>query len=377
MSGSSSGDKSEKPTAGKLSKAKEKGDIPRSKDVSLAAGLIASLLCLGSFFPYWRELIHASFLAVSQMATRLDDDGALHQFMLTQVLIILKLLMTLTPIPAAAVIASVIPGGWIFVPTRIKPDIKKINPISGAKKFFSADHYTDLLKMIAKCALLIGLLYIVIKGNIGQLLGLQALFLDNAIVKGLALFESLMRLFIFTLALFAFIDIPLSKFLFTKKMKMTKQEVREEYKNQEGNPQIKGRIRQLQQQMAMGQINSSVPQADVVITNPTHFAVALKYDPDKAAAPYILAKGTDEVALYIRSVAAKHKVEVVEFPPLARAIYHSTRINQQIPSALFRPMAQVLTYVMHIKSWRAGQAEKPRLDKQMPLQEVKKNHGQG
>jgi len=372
---SGSGDKSEKPSAGKLSKARKKGDIPRSKEVNLAVSLIMALIMLGIFFPYYRELIQASFIAVRQMADRIHDDGALHQFMLTQVLIILKFIATLIPIPFAAAVSTLVPGGWIFVPTRIKPDLKKLNPISGAKRMFSMQHYVDVLKMIAKCLVLLALLWSTIKGNLVEMMNLQGLFLRDAITQGLGLYESMMRLFVLTIALFALVDVPLTKFFFTKKMKMTKKEVRDEHKNNEGNPQVKGRIRSLQRQMALGQINKQVPQADVVITNPTHFAVALKYDPKKAPAPYIVAKGVDNVALYIRSVAGKHKVDVVEFPPLARAVYHSTRVNQQIPASLFRPIAQVLTYVMQLQAWRNGEGEKPRLDTQLPnLNEVMKAH---
>lgn len=372
---SGSGDKSEKPSAGKLSKARKKGDIPRSKEVNLAVSLIMALIMLGIFFPYYRELIQASFIAVRQMADRIHDDGALHQFMLTQVLIILKFIATLIPIPFAAAVSTLVPGGWIFVPTRIKPDLKKLNPISGAKRMFSMQHYVDVLKMIAKCLVLLALLWSTIKGNLVEMMNLQGLFLRDAIAQGLGLYESMMRLFVLTIALFALVDVPLTKFFFTKKMKMTKKEVRDEHKNNEGNPQVKGRIRSLQRQMALGQINKQVPQADVVITNPTHFAVALKYDPKKAPAPYIVAKGVDDVALYIRSVAGKHKVDVVEFPPLARAVYHSTRVNQQIPASLFRPIAQVLTYVMQLQAWRNGEGEKPRLDTQLPnLNEVMKAH---
>lgn len=370
-----SGDKSEKPSAGKLRKARKKGDIPRSKEVNLAVSLVMALIMLGLFFPWYRDLVQASFLAMRQMADRIHDDGALHQFLLTQVVILLKFIATLMPIPFAAALSTLLPGGWIFAPTRIKPDLKKLNPISGVKRMFSTQHYVDVLKMIAKCLIILALLWSVIKSNLVAMLDLQGLVLREAIEQGLTLFASMMRLFVITIVLFAIIDVPLSKFFFTKKMKMSKKEVRDEHKNNEGNPQVKGRIRNLQRQMALGQINKQVPQADVVITNPTHFAVALKYDPKKAAAPYIVAKGVDDVALYIRSVATKHNIDVVEFPPLARAVYHSTRINQQIPAALFRPIAQVLTYVMQLQTWRNGQGEKPRLDTQLPnLDEVTKAH---
>ncbi|MTD26979.1 flagellar biosynthesis protein FlhB [Erwinia sorbitola] len=365
----SSGDKSEKPSARKLNKSRKKGDIPRSRDVTMAAGLVASLAIISTFFPYYREQIQASFTAVNQMASRIHDDGALHQFMLTQVLIILKILATLVPIPLIACLATLVPGGWIFAPGRIKPDFKKLNPISGAKRMVGKQHLTDVLKMIVKCAVVLGLLWSTIQDELPVFMTLQSHFLHEAISEGFTHYAGVIKVFVITIALFAFIDVPLSKYLFIKKMRMTKKEVRDEHKNQEGNPQIKGRIRQLQRQMSMGLINQQVPQADVVIVNPTHYAVALKYAPDKAAAPYIVAKGLDEIALHIRAVARQHKIEVVEFPPLARSIYYSTRVNQQVPASLYRAIAQVLTYVMQLKSWRSGQGEQPHLDLHIPLPE--------
>lgn len=376
MSSSSSADKSEKPTPGKLRKARDKGDIPRSKDLTMAAGLVASFITISTFLPYYRTLISESFQAVGMMAGTLDDSSVLGQFMLLNVIIILKFIATLVPIPLVCIIASLIPGGWIFTPKKLLPDFKKLNPISGVKRIFSSSHYVDVGKMIAKCAIILVVLYLMIQSSLGHLLYLQQLHFHKAISVGFDIFSSVISYFIAVIVIFAFLDVPLSKFMFTKKMRMTKQEVKEEHKNNDGNPQVKGRIRQLQRQMAMGQINKSVPMADVIITNPTHYAVALKYDPQQAAAPYIVAKGMDETALYIREIGQKHQIEVVEFPPLARAVYYSTRVNQQIPTQLFRAIAHVLTYVMQVRSWREGKAElKPYLNKQIdiPKEGVKAN----
>jgi flagellar biosynthetic protein FlhB len=142
---------------------------------------------------------------------------------------------------------------------------------------------------------------------------------------------------------------------------MTKQERKEEHKNQEGRPEVKARIKQLQRQMLQRQINRVIKQADVVIVNPQHFAVALKYDPKKAQAPYVLAKGLDETALYIRKMAQAHELEVLELPPLARAIYFSTQVNQQIPAPLYTAVAHVLTYILQLKAHRQGRRSKPKL----------------
>ena len=155
--------------------------------------------------------------------------------------------------------------------------------------------------------------------------------------------------------------------MFTKGLKLTKQEVKEEYKNQEGKPEVKARIRRLQRQMAMGQIRKVVPKANVVIVNPTHYAVALQYDQARAAAPFVVAKGTDEIALYIRQVAAENNIEVVEFPKLARSVYYTTQVNQQIPFQLYRAIAHVLTYVLQMKHWRDGAQARPSLNRHISI----------
>lgn len=372
---SSSGEKSEKPTSGKLTKARKKGDIPRSKDVTMAAGLVTSLVTLTLFLPYYQELIRESFLAVGRTAGRIDDPTALEQLLLTNLFIFFKFLLTLTPIPLVSILATLIPGGWNFTPVKLIPDFKKLSPLAGIKKIFSASNGTEVLKMLGKCGIVLYTLYFMVNNSLADLLRLQALPLHEAITEGFMLYHGILVYFIAIIVIFAAIDIPLSNYLFTKKMKMTKQEVKQEHKSNDGNPEIKARVRQLQRQFAMGQINKSVPDADVIITNPTHFSVALKYAPEKASAPYIVAKGKDDIALYIRSVAKNHNIEIVEFPPLARAIYHTTKVNQQVPAQLYRAIAQVLTYVMQIKSWRSGLANKPVLNTHLGIpKEMQKFH---
>lgn len=377
MSGGSSGDKSEKATQGKLRKARKKGDVARSKDVSMAAGLTTSLIILMLFFPFYKQLVQDSFASVAAMSGKLDDAAALENFLRHHVWLLLKFALTLVPIPIVCVISTLVPGRWVFTPNKLLPDFKKISPLSGFKRLFSSSHYVDVLKMLAKCMLMMAMLWSLVQDNLPALLRLQYLWLPQGITEGLGILRHVFSWLLGIIILFAIIDVPLAIFMYLKKMRMTKQEVREEHKHNDGNPQIKGRIRQLQRQMAQGQLNKVVPTADVIITNPTHYSVALKYDPDKAQAPYIVAKGKDDIALYIREVALRHQIEVVPFPPLARAVYHSTRVNQQIPTQLFRAIAHVLTYVMQIKAWRNGQSEiKPQLNRHMDIpKEVVKADG--
>ncbi|WP_312274022.1 flagellar type III secretion system protein FlhB [Pseudescherichia sp.] len=367
MAEAASGEKTEKPSAQKRRKARQEGQLPRSKDMGLAASLLAAFIVVSNSFPWYRDFVHEAFLTVRQYGQRIDDPDILGQFLQHNLLILLKFILTLTPIPLAALIASLIPGGWIFSLKKIAPDLSKISPLKGIGRLFSSEQVIEVGKMMIKSGLVLLLLTVSLHRYFPALLDLQARYFIPAVHEGLSLYQDVMLNVVMLFILFAILDVPLAKYMFTKGLKMTKQEVKDEYKNQEGSPEIKARVRRLQRQMALGQIRRVVPKADVVIANPTHFAVALQYDRARAAAPYVVAKGTDEVARYIREVAREHRVEVVEFPKLARAVYYTTQINQQIPYQLFRAIAHVLTYVLQLKSWRAGIQDRPALNRHISI----------
>lgn len=367
MAEAASGEKTEKPSAQKRRKARQEGQLPRSKDMGLAASLLAAFIVVSNSFPWYRDFVHEAFLTVRQYGQRIDDPDILGQFLQHNLLILLKFILTLTPIPLAALIASLIPGGWIFSLKKIAPDLSKISPLKGIGRLFSSEQVIEVGKMMIKSGLVLLLLTVSLHRYFPALLDLQARYFTPAVHEGLSLYQDVMLNVVMLFILFAILDVPLAKYMFTKGLKMTKQEVKDEYKNQEGSPEIKARVRRLQRQMALGQIRRVVPKADVVIANPTHFAVALQYDRARAAAPYVVAKGTDEVARYIREIAREHRVEVVEFPKLARAVYYTTQINQQIPYQLFRAIAHVLTYVLQLKSWRAGIQDRPVLNRHISI----------
>ncbi|VFS26999.1 Flagellar biosynthesis protein FlhB [Enterobacter cancerogenus] len=225
------GDKSEKPTAQKLRKAREKGDLPRSKDLTMAVGLLASFITMGTFFPYYKTLVEESFTSVGMMAGRLDDQGALSQFLMLNVWVIIRFIITLAPIPLACIVASLVPGGWVFTVSKLKPDFKKLSPISGVKRMFSSSHYVDVGKMMLKCGIILAVLYTMVHSSLNPLLHLQRLSLSQAIHHGFGILHHVLVYFIAVIVIFALLDVPLAKFMFTKKMRMTKQEVKEEYKN--------------------------------------------------------------------------------------------------------------------------------------------------
>ena len=367
MAEAASGEKTEKPSAQKRRKARQEGQLPRSKDMGLAASLLAAFIVVSNSFPWYRDFVHEAFLTVRQYGQRIDDPDILGQFLQHNLLILLKFILTLTPIPLAALIASLIPGGWIFSLKKIAPDLSKISPLKGIGRLFSSEQVIEVGKMMIKSGLVLLLLTVSLHRYFPALLDLQARYFTPAVHEGLSLYQDVMLNVVMLFILFAILDVPLAKYMFTKGLKMTKQEVKDEYKNQEGSPEIKARVRRLQRQMALGQIRRVVPKADVVIANPTHFAVALQYDQARAAAPFVVAKGTDEVARYIREVAEEHHIEVVEFPKLARAVYYTTQVNQQIPYQLFRAIAHVLTYVLQLKSWRAGSQTQPVLNRHLSI----------
>ncbi|HEB4876343.1 TPA: flagellar type III secretion system protein FlhB [Kluyvera ascorbata F0526] len=367
MADSSSDEKTEKPSAQKLRKAREDGQIPRSKDMGMAASLFAAFMVLSSSFPWYEDFVRESFISVHQYAQNINDPEIIGQFLRHHLLILGKFILTLLPMPVAASVASLVPGGWLFLPKKILPDFSKLSPLKGIGRLFSSDHLVDTGKMTAKAIVLLVMLWISLRNNVMTFLGLQELFFKQAVADGLSLYASVMQNFVILFIFFALIDVPLARKMFIKGLKMTKQEVKEEYKNQEGKPEVKAKIRRLQRQMAMGQIRKVVPKANVVITNPTHYAVALQYDLDRAAAPFVVAKGTDEIALYIRQVAAEHSIEIVEFPKLARSVYYTTQVNQQIPFQLYRAIAHVLTYVLQMKHWRDGSQQRPSLNRHISI----------
>jgi len=360
MSTPNEGDKTEKPSAQKLRKAREKGQVARSRDWASAVGLLVCLQLVAWLSPYYLTQLHSLFTI--GMRT-LDGDGALDnawsQLFESTLLLLVKLSLPLLAVPAAISIASLYPGGWLFTAETLQPRLDRVNPLSYFKRVFSVKHAIETLAAFLKAAVLIAVLYFTTATSVSSYLHLQKLPLEEAVPAGAGLmFKGILSLCAVFIG-FALIDIPVQSFVFLRDQRMTKQEVKEEHKTTEGRPEVRQRIRQLQTQIARRGVRKTVPQADVVIVNPEHYAVALKYDEQRAAAPFVLAKGIDELALYIRSVAVEHRVEVVSLPPLARAIYNTSQVNQQIPAALYAAVARVLGYVMQIQAFRAGRRTSP------------------
>jgi len=377
MSEQNSGqEKTEEASAHKLKKSKDDGQVARSKDLSTTISLIATLFILklsaGLFMEGLSDSFRLSYIQFGHSEIGLDDLDTLLGY---NMLVFIKLLSPLLLTSVLVVALSLVPGGWVFSAKNFAPKLSKLNPITGLGRIFSAQNWSELLKSILKVLVLLGVGYVLVRAALPDLVALQRSSVLEAISAALDLTFNLTLCLMLIFVVFSFIDIPLQRYFFLKKMRMTKQERKEEHKNQEGRPEVKARIKQLQRQMLQRQISKVLKNADVVIVNPTHYAVALKYDTKKAAAPFVLAKGVDETALYMRQMAAKHALEVVEIPPLARAIYFTTQINQQIPAPLYTAVAHVLTYILQLKAWRQGRRSKPELASNLPIPDSLANRG--
>jgi len=366
----SSQDKTEEASEQKLRKSREDGQVTRSKDVATTASLLATLLVLkfsiGFFFDGIQQAFSYSYVNFNQGEISVDDlKLVLTHNLAVFIFVLLPLLLT----PFLVVVFGLIPGGWVFASKNFSPQFSKLNPITGLGRMVGAQNWTELAKSLLKITALLSVAVSQLLYAAPQLIALQRTNIANAIGSAFSLTFNLAISLLLVFLAFSLIDIPLQRFFFLKKMRMTKQERKEEHKNQEGRPEVKARIKQLQRQLAQRQISRVIKDADVVIVNPTHYAVALKYDPKKAETPFVIARGVDETALYMRQLAQAKNVEVVELPPLARAIYFSTQVNQQIPVPLYTAVAHVLTYVLQIKAWRQGRRAEPKLARDIHIPE--------
>jgi len=366
---SSSADKSEKPSEQKLRKAREQGQVARSKDLAMAVGILVSFKLMLLLMPQYLQDFELLFRMVFVPLNLEGAQDSAWSALGSQVMwLLLKLLLPLLAVPAAVLAASNLPGGLVFATGNWLPKAERMSPLANLGRLFSGKHYSDLLVSIFKVLCLLGaLLYL--SRNLGpSWVQLQGQSLDQALLHGAGLMLDALMVMAALFGLFALIDTPLQQFFFMRGQRMSKQELKEEYKNNEGRPEVRQRIRQLQRQLAKRGVRKAVPDADVVIVNPEHYAVALRYDEQRADAPFLLAKGVDEMALYIREIARQHQVQVLTMPPLARAIYNSSQVQQQIPASLYQAVAQVLSYVMQLKAFSTGKRKtEPPLPGDLPI----------
>ena len=358
MAEESGQDKTEEPTAQRLKKAREDGQIARSQELAPAAMMVIATLFFSMMGHYLFDSMSNLFKQQLQFDRRITDKAELlpaifGSSMVDGFLIVLPLMAVLYVI---AIFSTTLAGGLLFSPKMIMPKFSKLNPMTGMKRMFGKDALINLAKAVAKFFVVGAILLVSVMNNLEDLTNISQMDLHLALkVAGAIIVDSCLWLSL-GLVLVALVDVPLQRHQLNEKLKMTKQEGKDEMKNTEGNPEVKGQIRRRQHEILNNKMMSKVKDADVVITNPTHFAVALSYDPMGDGAPLLVAKGEDGLAARSREEAKEHNVYIFEAPLLARALYFTTKLDHPIPEALYHAVAQVIAYVFSLnQSYGRGQ----------------------
>ena len=352
-------ERTEQATTKRLDEARRKGQVPRSRELSMAAVLLTGALVLyadgAQIGARLKEMMTRSF-TVDRAA--LDDPRFMTEALGNAVFAALQACTPLfAALAAAAVLGSITIGGWMFTPAPFAFRFDRLDPMAGLSRMFSLNSLVEVLKALAKAGVITTAAVTLLIGTMDRLLGLSDQPLTAALGASLSLTLLMLALCSGAVLLIAAVDAPYQLWSHARQMRMTRQEIQDEAKESEGRPEVRNRIRQLQQEVARRRMIENVAKADVVITNPTHFAVALRYDENRMRAPVLLAKGADHTAARIRAAASEHKITLFESPLLARALYWTTDLGQEIPSQLYLAVAQVLTYVYRLKlvSQQGGQ----------------------
>lgn len=345
-------ERTEQPTERRLQEARKKGQVPRSKELNTMLSLLLasiSLLVFGGYIS--QNLMQISVEGFSIPRELAFDTAQLpfqFMYMVSQALLALSPFMAIMLVSVFA--GPLLMGGWSFSLETISFKLEKLDPIKGLARIFSLKSLVELAKALAKFVLLLGAAILVFFSIDQQLLSLSSMTPKAAGLEAATILVQVLLILSATMILIVALDVPFELWNHSKQLRMTKQEIRDEMKETDGNPQVKQRIRTLQRQLAEGRMMDDVKTADVVITNPTHYAVALQYLDRPGSAPKVVAKGKDLTALRIRSIAADCDIPIFEAPPLARALYRSTEIGYEIPHVLYMAVARVLAYVFQLKS---------------------------
>ncbi|EMV2918030.1 flagellar biosynthesis protein FlhB [Vibrio alginolyticus] len=370
MAESDGQERTEEATPRRLQQAREKGQVARSKELASASVLIVgaiSLMWFGealarSLFSIMSRLFDLQREEIFDTAKLFDIALGAMSDLLFPLFLVLATLFTAAMIGAAGV------GGISFSAQAAMPKLSKMNPLSGLKRMVGMQSWVELIKSILKVVLVTGVAIYLIQASQADLIQLSMDVYPQNIFHALDILLNFILLISCSLLIVVAIDIPFQIWQHADQLKMTKQEVKDEYKETEGKPEVKGRIRMLQREAAQRRMMADVPQADVIVTNPEHFSVALRYKQKTDRAPVVIAKGTDHMAMKIREVAREHDITIVPAPPLARALYHTTELEQEIPDGLFTAVAQVLAFVFQLKQYRKRGGQRPKIqDCDLPI----------
>lgn len=369
MSEDSDAEKTEPASAKRLEQAREEGDVPRSREVATFTVLMtagAGLWMTGEGLIRQLNSALVSGLTLDQEQI-FNADVLINRVGVDVVRVMLACLPLAVAVMVVALASPLLVGGWLFSGKAFMPKFGKLNPIKGIGNMFSTNALVELLKAVGKTVVVGFVTYLVVLKYKDDVIGLA---LEPLKLGTAHLIHMLMSIFMFVvgaLGLIAAIDGPYQMWHYANKLKMTRQELIQESKESDGNPQIKAKIRQLQREMARRRMMADVPTADVVVTNPTHYAVALKYSDGMRGAPKVVAKGTDEVAAKIRELAKEHKVTMLEAPALARALHKHTEIGDEIPEALYAAVAEVLAYVFQLRMFSKGGGSRPDVPRKLDV----------
>ncbi|MYN26114.1 flagellar biosynthesis protein FlhB [Duganella levis] len=369
MAEDSDAEKTEPASAKRLEQAREEGDVPRSREVATFTVLMsagAGLWMTGDGLIRQLETVLVSGLKLTQEQI-FDSDVLFHRILVDVVQVLIACLPLGVAVMVVALASPLLVGGWLFSSKVFTPNFGKLNPISGITNMFSKNALVELFKAILKTVVVGFVTYLVVMKYKDAVIGLSVEPLKLGIGHTLNMLASSFMFIVGALGLIAAIDGPYQMWHYADKLKMTRQELIQESKESDGNPQIKGKIRQLQREMAKRRMMADVPTADVIVTNPTHYAVALKYNDGMRGAPKVVAKGIDEVAAKIREIGKENKVAILEAPALARALHKHTEIGDEIPEQLYAAVAEVLAYVFQLRVFSRGGGNRPEEPKQLDV----------
>ncbi|MDQ0568673.1 flagellar biosynthetic protein FlhB [Variovorax paradoxus] len=364
-------EKTEPASSQRLDKAREEGDVARSRElvtfVMLGTAVAGLWLTAGS--------LGGTLRGALTQGLHFDRTAAFDpSYMMARAgLIVIEALLALAPLfgmmVVAAVVAPMMLGGWLLSTKALAPKFSKLDPMAGIGRMFSTQALSELIKALTKSLLIGGVAWLVIMDNMDEVTALMAQSERAALPQMIGLVAHNCALIAASLLLVALIDVPYQLWSYHRKLRMSREDLRQEHKESEGDPHVKAQIRRQQQQMARRRMMSEVPKADIVVTNPTHFAVALKYVDNDMRAPRVVAKGSDLVAARIRELARENNVAILEAPPLTRALFKHTRLGDEIPAGLYTAVAEVLAWVYQLKRWKSEGGEAPRTPVDLPIPE--------
>ncbi len=354
-------EKTEEATPRRREQAREKGQVARSKELGTSAVLMSAAVGFAIVGPSLGQslMVVMSNLFTMDRSEIFDTNSMLNIWQMVLSELAIPMASFVLFLAFVAFLGNVVLGGITFSVKAFMPKGSKMNPVSGFKRMFGVQALVELTKGIAKFSVVAIMAYLLLSYYFVDILTLSQGHLPGNVYNALDLLVWMFIILCSSTVIIVVIDVPFQIWNHNKQLKMTKQEIKDEYKDTEGQPEMKGRVRQMQREMAQRRMMAEVPNADVIIVNPEHYAVAVKYDVTKAAAPYVLAKGVDDVAFKIREIAREHDVAIVSAPPLARAIYHTTKIDQEIPEGLFTAVAQVLAYVFQLRQYQQKGGKRP------------------